>query len=198
MSSRRPRRVSEYLRAARPRKGFVIMTALVFAAAAWLALKRQPYLYEAATLLAGESKSDQANETGRRLAAIQQQLTSRARLEALVEKPGLFDETTAGGASPADLVTEMQSNVRVSECGNDCLRISYRAGDPSAAARIANRLAQEIVASNTKPALSSSSAEAEALRQRAIELSARLRELEERSPGLLALCRPPKPCAPNN
>jgi uncharacterized protein involved in exopolysaccharide biosynthesis len=187
MSSRRPRRFSEYLRAAGFRKLFIIMTALVFAAAAWLALQRQPRLYEASTLLNIESKSDQATDASRRLAAIEQQLTSRARLEAPIEKPGLVDETTASGARQDDLILEMPSSVRVSQCGNNCLRISYRASDPSTAARIANQLAQEIVASNTKPALSPSSAETEALRQRAIELSARLRELEEKSPGLLTL-----------
>jgi len=187
MSSRRPRRLSEYLRAARFRKLFIIMTALVFAAAAWLALKRQPDLYEASTLVTIESKSGQAIDASRRLATFQQQLISRARLEAIIEKPGLVDETIAKGASQDDLVVEMQARARASECGDNCLRISYRASDPATAAKMADALAHEIVANNTKQGSPPSSAETEALRQRAIELSARLRMLEEKSPGLLAL-----------
>src|SRR5438270_10947887 len=99
MSSRRPRRLSEYLRAARFRKLLIITPALVFAAATWLALKQQPRLYEASTLITVESKSSDATDTSRRLAALQQQLTDRARLAALIDKPGLFDEARTTGAS---------------------------------------------------------------------------------------------------
>ena len=173
MSSRRPRTLSEYLRAARFRKLLIITTALVFAAAAWLALRRQPNLYEASTLVILESKNGEANDTSRRLATIQPQLIGRARLEAIVEQPGLFDEARTRGASKADLIAAMQSGIRVTELGNNNFRIAYRTSDPATAAKIVNELANEIVASNTKPALSPSSVETEALRQRAIELSAR-------------------------
>jgi uncharacterized protein involved in exopolysaccharide biosynthesis len=199
MSSRRPRTLTEYLRAARFRKLLIITSALVFAAAAWLALKRQPNLYEAATIVSIESKSGETNDTSRRLAAIQKQLTSRARLEAIGEKPGLFDEARTKGASKDDLIAAMQSGIRVTELGNNNFRIAYRAGDPATAAKIVNELANEIVAGNTKPA-SPSSAETEVLRQRAIELSARLRELEEKAPWLLALkdAAPVAPAAPRS
>jgi hypothetical protein len=114
MSSRRPRTLSEYLRATRSRKLLIVTTALVFAAAAWLALKRQPNLYEASAIVSAESKS-----------------------------------------------------------GDDAAR-------------------------RAKPAPPSSSAETETLRQRALELSTRLREMEERSPWLLAVkeSAPAAPVAP--
>ena len=200
MSSRRPRTLSEYLRAARFRKLLIITTALVFAAAAWLAFRRQPNLYEASTLITLESKNGEANDTSRRLATIQQQLTNRARLEAIVEQPGLFDEARTKGASKEDLIAAMQSGIRVAELGNNNFRIAYRNSDPAMAAKIVNELAIEIVASNTKPATSPSSVETEALRQRAIELSARLRELEEKAPWLLALkdAAPVAPAAPRS
>jgi succinoglycan biosynthesis transport protein ExoP len=187
MSSRRPRTLSDYLRAVRFRKLLIITTALVVAAAAWLALRRQPNLYEASTLVTLESKSGEANDTSRRLATMQQQLTSRARLEAIVEKPGLFDEAITKGASKENLIAGMQSSIRVTESGNNNFRIVYRGSDPATAAKTVNELANEIIVSNTKPASSPSSAETEALRQRAIELSARLRELEEKAPWLPAL-----------
>jgi Uncharacterized protein involved in exopolysaccharide biosynthesis len=188
------------LRATRFRKLLIITTALVFAAAAWLALKRQPNLYEASTLVTLESKNGEANDISRRLAAIQQQLTSRARLEAIVEQPGLFDEARTRGASKDDLIAGMQSGIRVTELGNNNFRIAYRNSDLATAAKIVNELVNEIVASNTKPASSPSSVETEALRQRAIELSARLRELEEKAPWLLALkdAAPVAAAAPRN
>jgi uncharacterized protein involved in exopolysaccharide biosynthesis len=144
------------LRAARYRKWLIITTALVFAAAAWLALKRLPNLYEASALINVESKSADA---ARHVNAIQQQLASRA----------------------------LQSNARLSEAGASSLRISYRATDPATAAQVVNALANEMVAEYAKPSAAASSAETEALRQRALELSSRLREMEERSPWLLAI-----------
>ncbi|HJQ23218.1 MAG TPA: hypothetical protein VKA60_04835 [Blastocatellia bacterium] len=156
MRSRRPHTLSEYVRAARVRKLLVLTTALVFAAAAYLALKRQPQLYEAATVIAIETKSNEAADASRRLAAAQSQLTA-------------------------------QWAVRVSEQGANGLRISYRASDPETAAAAVNALANNFVAEHTKSAVPPSSAEAEALRQRALELSARLREMEEKSPWLLGL-----------
>src|SRR5205085_2203179 len=165
MSSRRPRTLSEYLRAARFRKLLIITTALVFAAAAWLALRRQPNLYEASAVITMESGSGEAADASRRISALQQQLASPARLEALAALP---------------------SNIRLSEGGPNSLRIGYRATEPATAAKVANGLAEGIVADHTKSA-APPPAESEALRQRALELSARLREMEDKSPWLLAL-----------
>jgi len=78
MSSPRPRTLTDYLRAARYRKLLIVTTALVFAAAAWLALKRLPNLYEASALINVESKGAEAGDAARRVNAIQQQLTNRA------------------------------------------------------------------------------------------------------------------------
>lgn len=185
MSFGRPRTLSEYLRVARLRKLLVITTALVFAAAAGLALKRQPNLYEAATTITVEAKASEAADPSRRLTSLQQQLIARPRLEALGDKLGLFTE--ADGRGKDDLIAAMQSSIRLNECGANCLRLSYRSTDAKTAAAVVNALAGEIVAEHTKPALPLPSAEAEALRQRALELSARLREIEERSPWLLGL-----------
>jgi uncharacterized protein involved in exopolysaccharide biosynthesis len=185
MSSRRPRTSGDYLRAAGSRKLLIVTTALVFAAAAWLALKRQPNLYEASTVLALESRGGEANDPSHRLATIQQQLTSPARLEAVVEKLRLVDR--AKNTDKDQLVAEIRAGIRVKASGSDRLLISCRLSDPATAAALVNELAGGIVAEHTKPISPSSSAETEALRQRAIELSARLREMEEQSPWLLAL-----------
>ena len=198
MSSRRPRTSSDYLRAAGSRKLLVVTTALVFAAAAWLALQRQPNLYEASTVLAVESRSGEANDPSRRLAAMQQQLTSPARLEALVEKLRLLDR--AENTNKADLVAEIKASMRVTGSGDDRLLISCRMSDPATTTAVVNELAGEIVAEHTKPASPSSSAETVALRQRALEMSARLRQMEEQSPWLLALkdAAPSAPAAPRS
>jgi uncharacterized protein involved in exopolysaccharide biosynthesis len=188
------------LRAAAYGKLFVITTALVFAAAAWLALKRQPNLYEASTLIAIESKSGAANDMARRLSALQQQLTSRARLEAVIEKLGLLDKADTAGTSKEVLIAVMQAGIRLTESGDDSVRIACRLSDPASTAAVVNELAKEAVAAKAQPPAAAPSAEAETLRQRAIELSARLREIEEKSPWLLALkdAVPAAPAAPRS
>lgn len=183
MSSRRPRTLSEYWRAAGFRKPLIITTALVFAAAAGLALKRQPDLYEASATLVLEAKSGEAADLPRRLATLEQQLTDRTRLDALVDKLGLSDKAK----NKESLVAEMQAGMRLTQSSNNTFRITCRISDPAGAAAIANELANEIRAETTRPQSAAPSAEADLLRQRALELSARLRELEEKSPWLLAI-----------
>jgi capsular polysaccharide biosynthesis protein len=193
MSSRRPHTFSEYLSAARFHTLLIITTAIVFAVAAGLALKRQANVYEASTTIAVESKNGETADPARRLASLQQQLTNRARLEALIAKPGLFDEAKTDGAVKESLIAVMQTGTRVSESGENCYRIASRASDPATAAKIANALAEGLTAPGAKDIkptalpVTPSSAETDALRQRAIDLSARLSELEEKSPWLLAL-----------
>src|SRR5207237_6714268 len=107
-----------------------------------------------------------------------------ASTEHISNKLRLFEE--AASERKDELIAAMQSNIRLSEYGTNGLRNSYRAADPKTAAAVVNALANDFVAEHTKSASSPSSAEAEALRQRALELSARLREMEEKSPWLLS------------
>ena len=189
MNSLRPRTLTDYLRAARRRKFVIIATAIVFAAAAFIAVKRLPSVYESCVSVVVESPGgENAIDPSRRLAAIEQQLASRARLESIINKHGLFKAETERGARTDDLISEMRAQIRVSEyAGRDNqLRISYRATDPATARIVARELAAELACDSAKAAPSTST-EANQLRERAIGLSAAVRELEEKTPWLVTL-----------
>jgi len=183
MNSLRPRTLTDYFSAARRHKFVIIATALVFGVAAFIAVKRLPSVYESSASITVESQaSDPAIDPARRLAIIEQQVTNRARLESVITKSGLFKEAIEQGARTDDLITQMRARIRVAEIADrdNQFRVSYRASDP----QTAQKITAELVADNAKPA-PSTSGEADKLRQQAADLSASLRELEEKAPWLI-------------
>lgn len=195
MNSPRPRTLNDYFRAARRRKFVVVTAAIVFGAAAFIAIYRLPSVYESSITVESVT-SDSAVDPARRLAAIEQHVTNRTRLESVITKSGLFKETFEQGARLDDLITQMRAQIRVSEiAGRDNqFQISYRASDPQAVRKIAMTVASELVADSEKPS-PSTSGEIEKLRQQAVDLSAGLRELEEKAPWLITL-KDAAPAAP--
>jgi uncharacterized protein involved in exopolysaccharide biosynthesis len=189
MSSPRPRTLNDYFSAARRHKFVIIATAIVFGAAAFIAVKRLPSVYESVVSISVESVTgDPAIDPARRLAAVEQQVMNRARLESIITKSGLFEQ----GAAVDDLITQMRSRIRVAEIADrdNQFRVSYRADNPQAAQKITS----ELVADSSKPA-PSTQGEADKLRQQAVDLSASLRELEEKAPWLITL-KDAAPAAP--
>jgi protein tyrosine kinase modulator len=189
MNSLRPRTLADYFRAARRRRFLIIATAIVFAAAAFIAAKRLPSVYEASAFIIAEAQeSETIADPSRRLAALEQQLATRARLASVISKYGLFKEASERGARMDDLISEMRAQIRVTEYAgrSNQFRISYRATDPEIARNAANELAA-LLASDGAKADPSTPGESNLLRERALELSAALRELEEKAPWLAAL-----------
>jgi uncharacterized protein involved in exopolysaccharide biosynthesis len=185
MNSLRPRTLTDYFRAARHRKFLIIATAFVFGAAAFIAVKRLPSVYESSASITVESPgADPAIDPARRLAAAEQQITNRARLENIITKSGLFKEAIEQGARLDDLIPQVRARIRLAEIANrdNQFRVSYRASDP----QTAQQITAELVADSAKPA-PAASGEADQLRQRAVELSASMRELEEKAPWLITL-----------
>lgn len=189
MNSPRPRALTRYFRAARRRKLVIVATAIVFGAAAFIAVKRLPSVYESSAVITAElPTSDPAIDPARRLVAVEQQVTNRARLESLITKSGLFKETIEQGVRVDDLITQMRSRIRIAEIADrdNQFRVSYRASDPQAAQKINATIASELVAESAKLA-PSTSIEADKLRQQAVDLAAGMRELEEKAPWLITL-----------
>src|SRR6185369_2494698 len=115
MNSLRPRTLTDYLRAARRRKFVIIVTAIVFAAAAFVAVKQLPSVYESSvSFIVEQPGGETAIDPARRLAALQQQI-SRARLESIISKYGLFKEAAESGARVEDLASQMRSDIRITE-----------------------------------------------------------------------------------
>lgn len=184
MSSPRPRTLFDYLRAARRRQLVILATAIVFAAAALVAAKRLPNLYQSSAAITVEASANEtAMDSAHRLAAIQQRLTSRELLEPVITKCGLLNDSSARAD---DVIAEMRAEIRVAEAASRAgqFNLAYRANDPDAAQKIVAALTTALVTDNAKAA-PAASPEVETLRQRAIELSAELRQLEEKDPRLV-------------
>jgi uncharacterized protein involved in exopolysaccharide biosynthesis len=193
-----PRSLTDYLRAARRRSLVILATAIVFAVAAFFAAKRLPNLYQSSASITVESATNEsASDSSRRLAAIQQRLASRELLDAVIANSGLLD----GSSSRAeDLLANMRAEIRVTEDAQrpGQFNIAYRANDPDMAQKVVAALTTTFVTDSAK-ATPAASPEVETLRQRATELSAELRQLEEKDPRLITLkdAAPPSTAAPS-
>ncbi|HLG16582.1 MAG TPA: Wzz/FepE/Etk N-terminal domain-containing protein [Blastocatellia bacterium] len=198
MESIRPRNLSDYLRVAKRRKLAIIIPALVVTIASAIAIKRLPDLYESSTFIIvespqGEGPSESAPlDLPRRLATIQQQVTSRTRLEGIIQNYGLYRDSIEKGTRIDDVITRMRADILVDvkssrEHETNAFTISYRAADPQTAQNVTAELANQLIASNVEAMQSQASGEADVLHQRASELSSQLHDFEMRAPWLLSL-----------
>src|SRR5258708_6118193 len=121
MESVRPRNLTDYLRAARRRRLIIIVSACVVAAAGFIAIKRMPDLYESSTFIIVESPNAESSsdhgatsiDLPRRLATIRQQVTSRTRLEGIIAKYRLYQDSIDRGARLDDIIAGMRTSIDV-------------------------------------------------------------------------------------
>src|SRR5689334_16659220 len=96
MDSIRPRSLAEYLEILRRKKLAILVPLAVVMIAAFIAIKRLPNVYESSTFIMVEAPASESGaenilpDLSRRLATIRQQVTSRSRLESVIEKFDLF------------------------------------------------------------------------------------------------------------
>ena len=188
MNSQRPSTLTDYFRAARRRKSFIIVTALVFVIAAHLSLERVANIYESHASLIIETSS--TAEQARRVNALQQQITNRTRLEGIIAKHELFKKEIEKGTRIDDLISQMRASIAVSMDSNreNQFIISYRATVPEIAHEVTAELADQLIAESSKALPSESlGSEINLLRQRAVDVSSQLRQLEEEAPWLLTI-----------
>lgn len=195
MDSLRPRNIGDYLRALRRQRLAIIVPTLVVAFASAIAIKQLPNIYESSTFIIVESQQGEGSserDLSRRLTTIQQQVSSRTRLEEIIGKHNLYREQLAKSAPVEEVIEDMRRaiGVDVSSSGEhttDAFSISYRAEDPQTARLVTAELANGLIEENVRAMESQASGEADVLRQRAAELSSQLRELEQKGPWLMAL-----------
>jgi protein tyrosine kinase modulator len=188
MNSTRPRALTDYIRAACRRKSIIVLTALVFIFAAGLSLKRVANTYESTASIIIETPS--SIDPARRLNALEQQIANRARLEAIITGNDFFKQEIEKGTSTDDLISQVRARISISEDSNreNQFAVSFRATDPERAQKITAALADHLITENSKPLQAQSTGgEADRLRQRAVELSYQLHQLEEKAPWLLAV-----------
>ena len=198
MNSIRPRTLTDYVKAARRRKLLIAGPALIVIIASFIAIRQIPNIYESSTFIIVESpQSDSANEhspidVSRRLATIRQQVTSRTRLEGLIDTHALYSDLKELG-EPADrVIARMRSDVDVEVNSTrpevtDGFTISYRSRDPQSAQAVTAALADQLIAENVQAMASQASGEISILQKRSSELSSQLHELEQRAPWLISL-----------
>jgi uncharacterized protein involved in exopolysaccharide biosynthesis len=198
MDSIRPRGLTEYLEALRRHKLAIILPAMIVMIASAIAIKTLPNTYESSTFIMVESpQGERASEKSlpdlsQRLGNIRQQVTSRSRLESVINKFGLFKKQLDNGERLDDLLADMRGLIGVDVSENQesvtkAFMLSYRDQDPQIAQKITAELAEQLIADNVEAMKSLASGETEVLNQRATELSAKLHQLELANSWLLNL-----------
>ncbi len=198
MDSIRHRSLAEYLKALRRHKLAIVIPALVVMIASAIAIKLLPNIYESSTFIMVDSpQSERSSEKSlpdlsQKLGNIRQQVTSRSRLESVINKFGLFKKQLDKGTRLDDLLTDMRTQIGLDVSENQesitkAFMLSYRDQDPETAQKVAAELAEQLIADNVEAMKNLASGETEVLNQRATELSAKLHELELANPWLLNL-----------
>src|SRR5215471_5956035 len=197
MNSIRPRTLSDYLSSIRRRKLLIGVTTLVVVTASAIAIKRLPNIYESSTFILVDWPSSEmvssehpTADLQHRLSTVRQQVTSRTRLQTLIDKHGLYRDMA--GQPEDSIIARMRSEIDVEVTSSrpdatEAFTISYRARDPLIARAVTYDLADQLIQENVKNLQSEASGESDVLRQRAIELSAELHQLEMKSPWLINL-----------
>lgn len=179
-SSRRPRSLADYFRAARRQKLVLFAPALILAIATGIALAKLPKLYKSSAVLAMSIKSGQSDPASR-LGELREQITGREVLETFVNNQTLhqplddaIQQIRAGIALKADTSREPGA-----------FAISCLSTDPETAQKIVAGLVDRVMAQSAK-APAPSDSEVATLGKRAADISAQLHALEQRDPRLLA------------
>ena len=204
MNSPRPHSPVKFIHIARRHALLIVIPAIIVATAAAIAIKQLPDLYESSARVTIERLTGEAVQLeptqldpARRLGAVRQQLTSRARLEELIAKHDLYRELKDAGVSTDEIVNRMRSDIRLEADSKDVdpahsFKILFRATDRATAQKLTDELASLLVA-DSAPAPGPQSPDPQSpddtamLRQRATELAAQLREQETARPWLLNL-----------
>jgi uncharacterized protein involved in exopolysaccharide biosynthesis len=196
MNSIRPRTLADYVSSIKRRKLLISVTTLVVVVAAAIAIKRLPNVYEPSTFILVDVPNSEimadhpTNDLQHRLATVRQQITSRTRLQTLIDKHGLYQEMAT---QPEDsVINRMRAEIDVDVTSSrpdatEAFTISYRARDPETARAVTHDLAGQLIEDNVQGLESQASGESDVLRQRAVELSAELHQLEMKSPWLINL-----------
>jgi len=164
----RQRRPSEYLKILRRRKWLLILPVLAVTSAVAYVVYRLPDVYESETLIVVRpSNLPQSVVTGvsedsmtRQLTSINQVVTSRSKLEPLVNKYDLYRIERSRGEPMENIIDTMRANIRVAvnTSRNDItngFNIAYRYQDPRLAQAITAELATNYVNVQTSETVNS-------------------------------------------
>ena len=131
------------------------LTLILGASVSFALCKRLPKIYQASTLILVEPQKIPSNYVKpivttpieNRIKTIQQQVSSRSRLETIINEQNLFLDLR-DQVPMEDLVARVDRNIRVEVRGLSTFKIYYEAEDPQVAARVANAVAGLFISEN--------------------------------------------------
>lgn len=143
MGSFRPRGLAECLQILWRRKSLILIVAVVVLLAAGAVILRMPRLYESRALIVVSGAIYDKTANGAQVAAVTEQITSRANLQALIERYNLFAPVTKMDATVAQFQKEIkfETKYRSDSAGfPESFTVSYRHTDPLIAKEVVTDL----------------------------------------------------------
>jgi len=163
MATLRVRTLPEYLEIVNRRKWVLIIPVLIIFCATFIVVRRLPSLYESRALIVVEPsqispayvKAAADYDLGRRLGSITQKVTSRTRLESVIQKFDLYRKERNQGM-PMEMVLDlMRKNIAVKidrDAGKvaNAFSISFRGSDQRITQAVTNEIATQFIDENIK------------------------------------------------
>ena len=143
MGSFRPRGLAECLQILWRRKSLIVVIAAVVLLAAAAVIIRIPRLYESRALIVVSGAIYDKTANGAQVAAVTEQITSRANLEALVQRYNLFAPIARMDATVAQFQKEIKFETKYrsdSQGFPESFTVSYRHTDPMVAKEVVTDL----------------------------------------------------------
>jgi polysaccharide biosynthesis transport protein len=143
MSSYRPRTLTEYLQVIWRRKLLFFLVMSVLLISTFIVINRIPDVYQSSASVVVAGKQEDRQIISSRVATITERINSRSLLEPLVQRHGLYPETTAQGAMES-AVNRMRRDIKVSTKyrgdNPEMLTITFRHTSPTVAKDVATDL----------------------------------------------------------
>jgi uncharacterized protein involved in exopolysaccharide biosynthesis len=143
MGSFRPRGLGECLQILWRRKSLIVIVAVVVLLAAGAVIVRMPRLYESRALIVVSGAIYDKTANGAQVAAVTEQITSRANLQSLIERYNLFAPVTKMDATVAQFQKEIKFETKYrsdSQGFPESFTVSYRHTDPAVAQKVVTEL----------------------------------------------------------
>lgn len=143
MGSFRPRGLGEILQILWRRKSLILVVVCVVLLAASAVILRMPRMYESRALIVVSGAIYDKTANGAQVAAVTEQITSRANLQALIERYHLFAPVTKMDATVAQFQKEIkfETKYRSDSAGfPESFTVSYRHTDPVVAQKVVTEL----------------------------------------------------------
>jgi uncharacterized protein involved in exopolysaccharide biosynthesis len=176
MGNFRPRGLAECVQILWRRKTLIVLIAVVVLLAAAAVIVRMPRLYESRALIVVSGAIYDKTANGAQVAAVTEQITSRANLEALIQRYNLFAPIAKMDATVAQFQKEIkfETKYRSDSVGfPESFTVSYRHTDPLIAQKIVTDLVAVFDQAN-KTLENQAAEEAQRIKGEIADLEARL------------------------